>query len=133
MIVDSGGFHLKRSAVQDKRYLTPIDIRASNNSSHPILLAYVLLVLSLMNASTGTVGQRFLTASSRHNAAATGATAYKASFYSDPQRCGSSVSKFAQSAIGSSSWTRTEAQCDKIRRIAALALVLYATGDRIRR
>lgn len=111
--------------------MTPIDIRVSHNSSYPILLAYVLLVLSLWNASTA-IGRRFLIASSRNNGAATGATAYKA-FYSDPQRCGSSVSKFAQSAIGSSSWTGTEAQCDKIRRIAALVLVVYATGDRIRR
>ena len=93
----------------------------------------MLLVLSLLNANMGTVGRPFFAASSRNNAGATSARASKASFDSHPQLYGSSVSMFEQSAVNSSPASGTEAQNEKARRIAALALVVYAIGNGIRR
>jgi hypothetical protein len=113
--------------------MTPLGVRSSHNSSYPLLLAYMLLVLSLLNANMGTVGRPFLAASSRNNAGATSATASKASFDSHAQLYGSTVSMFEQSAVNSSLTIGTEAQSKKVRRIAALALLVYAIGDGIRR
>lgn len=114
--------------------MTPSDIRSTNCSSYPLLLAYLLLMLSLLNADMGTVGRPFLAASSRwNNAGASSATASKASFESHRQLYGSTVSIFEQSAVKSSPAIVTEAQNEKARRMAALALVVYAIGDGIRR
>jgi hypothetical protein len=113
--------------------MTPLGVRSSHNSSYPLLLAYILLALSLLNANMGTVERPFLAASSRNNAGATSATASKASFDSHPRLYGSTVSVFEQSAVHSSPTIGTEAQIEKARRIAALALVVYAIEDGIRR
>jgi hypothetical protein len=113
--------------------MTLSDIRSTNYSSYPLLLAYLLLMLSLLNADMGTVGRPFLAASSRNNAGASSATASKASFESHRQLYGSTVSIFEQSAVRSSPAIVTEAQNEKARRMAALALVVYAIGDGIRR
>ena len=110
--------------------MTPLGEKSSDNSSYPLLLAYTLLVLSLLTASMGTVGRPFLAASSRNNAGAS-ATASKASFDSHPRR--STASMFEQSAVNSSAAIGTAAQDEKARRIAALALVVYAIGNGIRR
>ena len=104
--------------------------RASVSSAYPLFLAYALVVLSLWRVDTGIVGQQFLTPSPGGNNAETNLAPFDPRHDSGSRLRASSVEQFA---VSSSGGVRTEAENDEVLRKATVALMVYATGDGIRR
>ena len=113
--------------------VTPV-IRSSNNSSYPLLLAYALVLLSLWMVDMGFLGRAGLTVSGGNNVVATRFPAIK-----PPDELRSHerllVSMLEQADVTSPA-ARIGADGqneEEVRRLAALALIVYVTGDGIRR
>lgn len=108
-------------------------IRSSNSSAYALFLAYALIVLSLWKVDIGLIGRTGLTVSSGNNVVATRFTPIKPP---DESRIHYRllVSMLEQSGVTPSVvGIGTDAQNKEDRRLAALALMVYATGDGIRR
>lgn len=107
-------------------------IGSSDKSAYPLFLAYALVVLSLWKVDTGLIGRKGLTASGDNNVVATRFAAIKPP---DESRTHDRllVSMLEQSGVNPSARIGTEAQNEEVRRLAALAVMVYVTGDGIRR
>jgi hypothetical protein len=107
-------------------------IRSSNSSAYALFLAYALIVLSLWKVDIGLIGRTGLTVSSGNNVVATRFAPIKPP---DESRIHYRllVSMLEQSDLTPSVGIGTDAQNEEDRRLAALALMVYATGDGIRR
>jgi hypothetical protein len=105
-------------------------IGPSDNSAYALFLAYPLIVLSLWKVDIGLIGRTGLTLSSGNNVVATRFAPIKPS---DESRTHHHllVSVLEHSCVNPSA--RTEAQSKETRRLAALAVMVYVTGDGIRR
>jgi hypothetical protein len=107
-------------------------IRSSNSSAYALFLAYALIVLSLWKVDIGLIGRTGLTVSSGNNVVATRSAPIKPP---DESRIHYRllVSMLEQSGVTPSVGIATDAQNEEDRRLAALGLMVYATGDGIRR
>jgi hypothetical protein len=105
-------------------------IRSSNSSAYALFLAYALIVLSLWKVDIGLIGRTGLTVSSGNNVVATRFAPVKPP---DESRTHHRLllSRLEHSGVNPSA--RTEAQNKEARRLAALAVMVYVTGDGIRR
>ncbi len=105
---------------------------SSDKSAYPLFLAYALVVLSLWKVDTGLIGRTGLTASGGNNVVATRFAPIK---LPDEARTHHRllVSMLEQSGVNPSARIGTEAQNEEVRRRAALAVMVYVTGDGIRR
>lgn len=102
-------------------------VTPSSSSAYPLLLAYALVVFSLWTVDTGIVEQQ--SAPSGGNNAVTSSPL-------DPQHDSPSqlrVSSVEDLAFGSWGATRREVENEDMRRKATVALMVYATGDGLRR
>jgi hypothetical protein len=107
-------------------------IWSSNSSAYALFLAYALIVLSLWKVDIGLIGRTGLTVSSGNNVVATRFTPTKPP---DESRIHYRllVSMLEQSGVTPSIGIGPDAQNKEDRRLAALALMVYVTGDGIRR
>ena len=108
-------------------------IGPSDNSAYPLFLAYALVVVSLWKVDMGIVGQPFLTQSGGNNIGATSLAASKVDHSSRPQLHRLRAPSDEHFAVDPSARARTEADNEEVRLIATLALMVYATGDGIKR
>jgi hypothetical protein len=112
---------------------TPI-IRSSNSSAYALILAYALIVLSLWKVDMGLVGRPGFIAWGGDNAVARRFAPIQTA---DESR--SQVYRLLASTLERSDTTSagvgvgTEPQNEERRRLAALALMVYGSGDGIRR
>jgi hypothetical protein len=104
---------------------------SSNNSAYALVLAYALVVLSLWKVDTGLIGRTGLAASGGNNVVATRSAPIEAS--DEPTQYRLLVSMLEQSGVNPSARIGTDAQNEEVRRLAALALMVYVAGDGIRR
>ena len=108
-------------------------IRSSDNSAYPLFLAYALILLSLWKVDLGLIGRTGVTVSGGNNVIATRFAPIK------PLDESRTHYRLLLSVLESSDGTSagrigTEAQNEEeVRRLAALALIVYVTGDGIRR
>jgi hypothetical protein len=107
-------------------------IWSSNSSAYALFLAYALIVLSLWKVDIGLIGRTGLTVSSGNNVVATRFTPTKPP---DESRIHYRllVAMLEQSGVTPSIGIGPDAQNKEHRRLAALALMVYVTGDGIRR
>ena len=105
-------------------------IRSSNSSAYALFLAYALIVLSLWKVDIGLIGRTGLTVSSGNNVVATRFAPIKPP---DESRIHHRLLLSMLEHSGVNPSARTEAQNKEARRLAALAVMVYATGDGIRR
>jgi hypothetical protein len=107
-------------------------IGSSNSSAYALFLAYALIVLSLWKVDIGLIGRTDLTVSSGNNVVTTRFAPIK-----PPEESRTHdrllVSMLEQSGVTPSVGLGTHAQNKEDRRLAALALMVYAIGDGIRR
>jgi hypothetical protein len=99
-------------------------IAVPSTSAYPLFLAYALIVLSLLNAEMGIVGQPFLYTSVGNNAGVRSFAPSKALDYSRPQLYHLPKSISEQFTVGSSVKIGAEADNAQVRRIAAVALLV---------
>jgi hypothetical protein len=106
---------------------------SSNSSAYALILAYILVVLSLWKIDTGLVGRPEFTAWGGNNAVA---TRFAPTPTADDSRSevyrllASTLEQFdamPSAAIGA------DPQNEELRRLTAVALMVYVTGDGIRR
>ncbi len=105
-------------------------IGPSDNSAYPLFLAYALIVLSLWKVDIGLIGRTGLTVSSGNNVVATRFAPIKPP---DESRTHHRLLLSMLEHSGVNPSARTEAQNKEARRLAALAVMVYVTGDGIRR
>jgi hypothetical protein len=106
-------------------------IGSSNNSAYPLFLAYALVVLSLLKVDMGLIGRTGLTASGSNNVVATAFAPIRS-----PDEFGTHhrlLVSMLESRVNPSTRIGTDAQNEEVRRLAALALMVYVAGDGIRR
>jgi hypothetical protein len=112
---------------------TPV-IRSSNNSGYPLFPAYALILLSLWKVDMGLIGGTGLSVSGGNNVVATRFAPIKPP---DESRTHHRllVSMLEQADVTTPTVRLgTDAQSEEeVRRLAALALIVYGTGDGIRR
>jgi hypothetical protein len=106
---------------------------SSNSSAYAVILAYILLVLSLWKLDAGLVGRPGFTAWGGNNAVA---TRFAPTLTADESR--SEVYRILASVLEQSDATPSpgiavDPEDEELRRLTALALMIYATGDGIRR
>ena len=106
---------------------------SSNSSAYALVLAYILVILSLWEVDTGLVGRPGFSAGGGNNA---GATRFAPTPTADDSR--SEVYRLLSSVLEQSDATPSAAvladpQNEELRRLAALALMVYVAGDGIRR
>ena len=113
--------------------VTPV-IRSSNNSAYPLVLAYALILLSLWMVDMGLLGRAGPIVSGDNNVVATRFAAIKPP---DELR---SYERLLVSMLEQADLTSPAARIgaddqneEGVRRLAALALIVYVTGDGIRR
>jgi hypothetical protein len=104
-------------------------ISTSGSSMYPFSLACALIVLSLWSVDIGLVGRSSF---NRTTVLATSARP-KLAYQSRSQLYGLLSSMLEQSRVGSSSGLGPEAHNEEVRRLAALALLVYVNEDGIRR
>jgi hypothetical protein len=107
-------------------------IGSSSNSAYPLFLAYALVVLSLWKVDTGLIGRTGLAASGGNKVVATRSAPIEPSDESRTQYR-LLVSMLEQSGFNPSARIGTDPQNEEVRRLAALALMVYVAGDGIRR
>jgi hypothetical protein len=105
-------------------------IWSSNSSAYALFLAYALIVLSLWKVDIGLIGRTGLTVSSGNNVVA---TRFAPITPPDESRTHHRLLLSMLEHSGVNPSTRTEAQNKEARRLAALAVMVYVTGDGIRR
>jgi hypothetical protein len=105
---------------------------SSTSSAYALVLAYALVVLSLWKVDLGLVGQPGFTAWGGNNAVATRFAPTRT-----PDDSGSEVYRLLASVLQSdatpSAAVGADPQNEELRRLAALALMVYVAGDGIRR
>jgi hypothetical protein len=106
---------------------------SSNSSAYALILAYILIVLSLWKLDTGLIGRPGFTAWGGNNAVATrfAFTGTADESRSEVYRVLASV--LEQSDAAPSPGIAVDPEDEELRRLTALALMIYATGDGIRR
>jgi hypothetical protein len=92
----------------------------------PLVLAYALMMLSLWAVDLGLVGRPFLTPSNGSNAGARSFAPSKALNKSHSQVYGLPATP-KQSASDTWAAVATEAQNEQVRRMAAIALIVYGS------
>jgi hypothetical protein len=107
-------------------------IGSSDNSTYPLFLAYALIVLSLWKVDMALIGRTGLAASGGNNVVATRSNPIEPSDESRTQYR-LLVSMLEQSGVNPSARIETDVQNEEVRRLAALALMVYVAGDGIRR
>ena len=110
-------------------------VRSSNTSAYALVLAYALVVLSLWKVDMGLVGRPGFTAGDGNNAVATrfAPTQTADESLSEVYRLLASTLERSDTIASAGVGTGTEPQNEERRRLAALALMVYVTGDGIRR
>jgi hypothetical protein len=111
---------------------TPV-IRSSNSSAYALVLAYALIVLSLWKVDMGLVGRPGFTAWDGDNAVARRFAPTQIADESRSEVYRLLASTLERSDTPASAGVGTEPQNEERRRLAALALMVYVTGDGIRR
>ena len=101
---------------------------SSNSSAYAVILAHILLVLSLWKLDAGLVGRPGFTA---WNATTFAPTRTADESRSEVYRVLASV--LEQSDATPSPVIAVDPEDEELRRLTALALMIYATGDGIRR
>ena len=110
------------------------NLRDSSSSAYALALAYGLVVLSLWNVHMGLVGRPWLAPPpTSNNTVGTSFTPTKAADESRSQVYRLLTSVVEPSAVNSSVAAGTEAENEEARRLTALSLIVYVTGDGIRR
>ena len=106
--------------------------RDSSSSAFALVLAYALVILSLWKVDTGLGGRQSLTASE-----GSGVIKITLPLRNVPDESSSELYRLLISTPEQSNvWSaenRTEAQNEEVRRLTALSLIVYATGDGIKR
>jgi hypothetical protein len=106
---------------------------SSNSSAYALILVYALVVLSLWKVDTGLVGRPGSTAWHGNNAVATRFAPTQIADESRSEVYRLLAPMLEPSDATLSAGTRTEPQNEELRRLTALALIVYGTGDGIRR
>jgi hypothetical protein len=105
---------------------------SSNSSAYALIVAYALVVLSLWKVDTGLVERPGFTAWDGNNAVA---TRFAPTRTADDS--GSEVYRLLASVLQSdatpSAAVGADPQNEELRRLTAVALMVYVTGDGIRR
>jgi hypothetical protein len=109
------------------------NITSSNSSSYVLVLAYALIVLSLWKVDMGLVGRPGFTASGGNTAVAQRFAATQTADESRSEVYHLFASMLERSDATPSGRVGTEPQDEELRRLAALALMVYVAEDGIRR
>ena len=104
----------------------------SDTPAYPLFLAYALILLSLWKVDMGLIGRTRVASSGSDHVIAT-RLARVESLDNSPTDYRLLVSMLEQSSVNPSARIGIDAQNEEVRRLAALALMVYVAGDGIRR